>query len=697
MQKTLKNESPKNKSFGNRKVIPIFSLRARLCFLMMLYIITGFLILLIFIIPIMTSTLTTYTNAILSEIVTAKGEKIDSLYQDFENSLVSFGQSGSVSSYLAGVFLNPHKSQTEIESYMVNYPLAKNCSVVNTSGEILLSTDKGLVGQSVADTDYFRSAADADGARASGARPDPLPGSSGNVIAFTCPMYYIDDYVGIILVTTDVDALFESIIDIQVLHTGNSLAFLTDTDGSLLYHPDTAKQGQPFENNEISQVIDPNISSLPEDPKIGYFIYKQDGHSNYAAYRISPLSGRALVIAADEDEVLSPVHNISRQAFNIALLISAVCAVLCYFFAYTITKPIASITRLIDKTARLDLRGSKSCQKYKKKKDETGVMAAAMEQMCASMLHTVAKIEETAGHLKETAVSLTGITSQVSSHAQDNSEAAFRLSAAMDEAQLSVSRIQESVESVNTRTREIADQIQENSSLASELSANAHEAQHSTAVSVQQTRKLYEDVKEKTQHAISQAASVSRITELAKAIQSIAGQTSLLSLNASIEAARAGESGRGFSVVAMEIGKLAEESSSTVSHITEIVSQTQSSVNEMSENLETILGYLEETVLDDYNRFMEISERNSSDTAGISHAMEHIAAAVGVLTENMQNIADSITHICDKVTESSNSVGEFSENNREILSLVEQTNRMTEQNSEFAKELSKLVDQFTLS
>ena len=65
---------------------------------------------------------------------------------------------------------------------------------------------------------------------------------------------------------------------------------------------------------------------------------------------------------------------------------------------------------------------------------------------------------------------------------------------------------------------------------------------------------------------------VNKISEMVTFITDIASQTNLLSLNASIEAARAGESGRSFSVVASEIGKLAQESSSSAENIRNIVS-----------------------------------------------------------------------------------------------------------------------------
>jgi methyl-accepting chemotaxis protein len=69
--------------------------------------------------------------------------------------------------------------------------------------------------------------------------------------------------------------------------------------------------------------------------------------------------------------------------------------------------------------------------------------------------------------------------------------------------------------------------------------------------------------------------SMQEINSFLSAISQISNQTNLLALNASIEAARAGEAGTGFSVVAQEVKKLAEQSSETVKHIDEIIKDIQ--------------------------------------------------------------------------------------------------------------------------
>ena len=95
-------------------------------------------------------------------------------------------------------------------------------------------------------------------------------------------------------------------------------------------------------------------------------------------------------------------------------------------------------------------------------------------------------------------------------------------------------------------------------------------------------------VKMKFDTAMKNAHNVNLITNMTAKIYEISEQTNLLALNASIEAARAGEYGRGFTIVAHEMGKLSQMSSESVAGINETLNEISKSIREAKESINRV-------------------------------------------------------------------------------------------------------------
>ena len=116
---------------------------------------------------------------------------------------------------------------------------------------------------------------------------------------------------------------------------------------------------------------------------------------------------------------------------------------------------------------------------------------------------------------------------------------------------------------------------------------------------------IYATMKERTGEAIGKSQVVAKINELVEDIRNISSQTNLLALYANIEAARAGEAGRGFAVVATEIGALANQTFQAVDSITTFVGEVNEAVKNMTECIQVIMKFLDETVVPELEKIIK--------------------------------------------------------------------------------------------
>jgi methyl-accepting chemotaxis protein len=266
----------------------------------------------------------------------------------------------------------------------------------------------------------------------------------------------------------------------------------------------------------------------------------------------------------------------------------------------------------------------------------------------------------------------------------------------MQETAATTEQIYTSVEKIGTYSKDIAEKVSLGAQLSTDIINRAVDLRTATSAAAQITDTLYAEVKVKTDAALKQAKSVENINILTKTIKDIASQTSLLALNASIEAARAGEAGSGFSVVASEIGKLADQSSKTVTHITETVKEVHEAVTNMSKSLEQALNFLGTNVLNDYKAFLETSEQYNKDAGSMNETMENIQRQIDMLNTNVQGISESISEINMMISEASEGVTDVAEKNTNIVALTSQTQGAAEQNTRYADGLKDVVDKFKL-
>ncbi|KGM96900.1 chemotaxis protein [Clostridium novyi A str. 4552] len=159
------------------------------------------------------------------------------------------------------------------------------------------------------------------------------------------------------------------------------------------------------------------------------------------------------------------------------------------------------------------------------------------------------------------------------------------------------------------------------------------------------------------------------ISAIVQVIGNISDQTNLLALNASIEAARAGEYGKGFSVVAEEIRKLAEQSASSVENINSIVTYVQNSVTHTVNEINTV----NDAIKDQSSSLLEAIKAFKEVTSIVTHISNDISNSLNsseVLADNFNATKNKITTITELCQQNANHTNEISLSINEQLDIL---------------------------
>lgn len=327
-------------------------------------------------------------------------------------------------------------------------------------------------------------------------------------------------------------------------------------------------------------------------------------------------------------------------------------------------------------------------------KDEIGKAAMGINEFISTLQRIMSNVISYSSTLDEVVGNVVNHVAESDDSARDVSAIMEELAATMEEVAATTNNVSQNTSNVNDRIGAFNSRAKEITAYAKDMKANADEVKAKAVENRKKTTVIIDEINTKLNLALENSKSVEEIEKLTADILNISSQTNLLALNASIEAARAGEAGKGFAVVADEIRQLADSSRDTANNIQAINARVIDSVQKLSSSSEQMIKYVNETVLSDYNAFVDMGNQYSEDASHIDVNMKEYASDISEIEEEIKQMTDSVQGISDAVDESAKGVTQAAESIESLVQSISQVESEMEHNKAIAEKLKSEADNF---
>lgn len=329
-------------------------------------------------------------------------------------------------------------------------------------------------------------------------------------------------------------------------------------------------------------------------------------------------------------------------------------------------------------------------------RDEFQRLAESFNRMLGGICHMISKVLSTSNDLATS-------SQQLSSASVESAATLLDISKNVNEINTSAIEVAGNLEMTSTSVEHFALSAQQVAQLAETAVTSANttsDAAEKGGITVKKSVEMIGRVKESvdvaTQVILDLNTASQQINEIVNTITAIASQTNLLALNAAIEAARAGEQGKGFTVVAEEVRKLAEESAEAAeaigTRIENILSKTQNAADSMQMGRSRVDEGIK--VIRDVSLSLDNIINNIND---VNHKIRDISKISAEQSQNsvlMSRTVDDITKLTKSTSERTGIVATSVE---QQTTTVSQISSSTEDLARLADELHSLVSRFTIT
>jgi methyl-accepting chemotaxis protein len=424
------------------------------------------------------------------------------------------------------------------------------------------------------------------------------------------------------------------------------------------------------------------------------FITEEYGALISAVVPIKSSSGEIIgVLGADfdADNIYNQMNKNRTELLIITLSVLAISVILIYFATNSITKPLNKLSS----SAEMIGKGDLTVDVTSNRRDEIGKLTNSFNHMLDDLRRVIKSIDHNSEKLRES----TSVLLNDALKTKDSSkQIANKLDNIAENADAQYKNSEESVKVIEEMAQGV-NQIAKSSLIATELSSNTLEeietGNHIVNDLIDQMKQVSNSVNDSSSSIMNLKSDSEEIENIIKIIREISSQTNLLALNAAIEAARAGEAGKGFSVVASEVRKLAEQSEKSTESIQQIIDKINKNTNQTVNKMELVLtnvkkgmNAVEDTGLV-FNNILKSVE-------GVNQQIQEVSATSEEMSAAAEEISASAIQTSSNSKEVANSIIEAANITKDQDLLISVISKSIEDLEHMSSEMKKLTEKFEL-
>ncbi|KEH99402.1 chemotaxis protein [Clostridium botulinum C/D str. BKT12695] len=471
----------------------------------------------------------------------------------------------------------------------------------------------------------------------------------------------------------------EAIQDIvkNIRYGKKGYGMLLAEDGTFIVHPDKdlAMKKSIYNTNDTELN---KLGELIKNNTKGKFYLGQGKEKKIAFYSKVPLTGWTVVNVVYESELFAKANKMLFIMIGLVIGIMLIITLSLYFMAGYLVKPLKKLGEFADIVSTGDLTGSVEVNSN----DEIGSLSRAFNNTVQALRALLTDITEESRKVNTLSCDLANSCSEFGKLTED-------VANSMQIVSENATHQAEQVSSAVEKTNDMGNSSRQVTNKCNYMLQTAEESHNISEIAFKVVDKAVDNmqviVKGNEQTLKENELLLNKSTEIGEIIQVITGiadQTNLLALNAAIEAARAGEQGKGFAVVADEVRKLAEQSSSAAKQIAELVKGIQSQISDITESMKDSSKEI--------SGGMQVALEARTHFEDIESAIANIFSVVKEVSSATENMIKKTDETIEEMKVTSSIAGDTAASTESVTAITEEHTVTMEEIGQTASDLSSL-------